>query len=294
LPQDEWAPGAGTVSRRHAKKPKPKPGGEPLTGGPPPEDADAVLRVLSRGEIEVKGRLRWSSNATFLVAVHPPGEGLSTKTKSQAGRAKNGPDDSDDGRPMLAIYKPIKGERPLWDFPRGLWKREVAAYELASALGWDLVPPTAARLDAPLGPGSLQYCVDAIVDEHYFSLLEEPRHHEALRRVAAFDLIANNADRKSGHCLVDRRGHIWAIDNGLCFHTEPKLRTVIWDFAGDKIGHELLASLEPLSRSEVPRVMTSLLDEEEIAALAARAAAVFAHGRFPEPSGDFPYPWPLV
>jgi uncharacterized repeat protein (TIGR03843 family) len=291
LPQNEWAPGARTVSRRHAKQSKA--GGEPVIGGPPPEDADAVLRVLSRGEIEVKGRLRWSSNATFLVAVHPPGERLSTKTKSQAGPAKSVPDRGD-GRPMLAIYKPTKGERPLWDFPRGLWKREVAAYELASALGWDLVPPTAARLDAPLGPGSLQYCVDAIVEEHYFSLLEEPRHHEALRRVAAFDLIVNNADRKSGHCLLDRDGHIWAIDNGLCFHTEPKLRTVVWDFAGDEIGPELLASLEPLSRSEVPRVMTSLLDEEEIAALSARAAAIFALGRFPEPSGDFPYPWPLV
>ena len=196
---------------------------------------------------------------------------------------------------MLAIYKPTKGERPLWDFPRGLWKREVAAYELASALGWDdLVPPTAARLDAPLGPGSLQYCVDALVEEHYFSLLEEPGHHEALRRVAAFDLIANNADRKSGHCLLDREGHIWAIDHGLCFHAEPKLRTVIWDFAGDKIGHELLASLEHLSCSGLPGVISSLLDEEEIAALSARAADVVALGRFPEPAGDFPYPWPLV
>jgi uncharacterized repeat protein (TIGR03843 family) len=280
------------VSRRHAKKSNPA--GELLMGGPPPEDAEAVLRVLSRGEIEVKGRLRWSSNATFLVAVHPPGEALSAKTKSQVASGKSVPKDrGDEGRAMLAIYKPAKGERPLWDFPRGLWKREVAAYELASALGWDLVPPTAPRLDAPLGPGSLQYCVDAIVDEHYFSLLEEPSHHEALRRVAVFDLIVNNADRKSGHCLLDRHGHIWAIDNGLSFHTEPKLRTVIWDFAGDRIGHELLASLEPLSRSEVPRVMTSLLDEEEIAALSARAAAILALGRFPEPSGDFPYPWPL-
>ena len=256
-----------------------------------PEDAEAVLRVLSRGEIEVKGRLRWSSNATFLVAVHPPGEALSTKTKSQAGPARNVPEDGDDGRAMLAIYKPTKGERPLWDFPRGLWKREVAAYELASALGWDdLVPPTAARLDAPLGPGSLQYCVDAMVDEHYFSLLEEPRHHEALRRVAVFDLIANNADRKSGHCLLDRHGHIWAIDNGLCFHTEPKLRTVIWDFAGDKIGHELLAGLEPLSASR-PRVMTSLLDEEEIAALSARAAASLL---WPAPGAFRRLPLPLA
>ena len=259
-----------------------------------PEDSEAVLRLLSCGDIEVKGRIRWSSNATFLVAVHPPGGNRGSKGKPHNGSKKNVSDDGADDPGVLAIYKPTKGERPLWDFPRGLWKREVAAYELASALGWDLVPPTAARLDGPLGPGSLQYCVDALVEEHYFSLLEEPDHHEALRRVAAFDLIANNADRKSGHCLVDRDGHIWAIDNGLCFHVEPKLRTVIWDFAGDKIGHEILSSLEPLSRSELPGVMSSLLEEEEIAALSARAAEVFALGRFPEPSGDFPYPWPLV
>jgi uncharacterized repeat protein (TIGR03843 family) len=298
------------VSRRHTKQPKddrPAPIDLQL-----PEDTDAVLTVLSKGDIELKGRLRWSSNATFLVAVHPPDD-KARSTKSPLGTGKTGTGktgtgktgtgktgsgkasrDGAGGSPMLAIYKPTKGERPLWDFPRGLWKREVAAYELGSALGWDLVPPTAVRLDAPLGPGSLQYCVDALVDEHYFSLHEEPRHHEALKRVAAFDFIANNADRKSGHCLLDRHGRIWAIDHGLCFHVEPKLRTVIWDFAGDKIEHELLASLEPLARAEVPGVMTGLLDEEEIAALSARAAALFALGRLPEPSGDFPYPWPLV
>jgi uncharacterized repeat protein (TIGR03843 family) len=195
---------------------------------------------------------------------------------------------------MLAIYKPVKGERPLWDFPRGLWKREVAAYELSSCLGWDVVPPTTARLDGPLGPGSLQYCVNAVGDEHYFTLLEEPRQHEALRRIAVFDLLANNADRKSGHCLLDQDGHIWAIDNALCFHAEPKLRTVIWDFAGDSIEDELLASLEPLARAEVPHTLANLLEAEEIAALTTRAASVFRLGKYPEPTGDFPYPWPLV
>ncbi len=118
-----------------------------------PEDSDAVRTVLAHGEIEVKGRLRWSSNATFLVAVHAPDENSTGKTKSHTGSAKAAPHDDAGGRGVLAIYKPTKGERPLWDFPRGLWKREVAAYELGSALGWDLVPPTAVRLDAPLGPG---------------------------------------------------------------------------------------------------------------------------------------------
>lgn len=286
------------MSRRHAKQAKDperaKDVSVPLMGLQLPEDSDAVRTVLARGEIELKGRIRWSSNATFLVAVHPPDENPAGKTKSHTGSAKAGSHDGAVGPGVLAIYKPTKGERPLWDFPRGLWKREVAAYELGSALGWDLVPPTAVRLDAPLGPGSLQYCVDVLVDEHYFSLLEEPRHRDALRRIAVFDLIANNADRKSGHCLLDRQGHIWAIDHGLCFHAEPKLRTVIWDFAGDKIGYELLACLEPLARAEVPRTITSLLDDDEIAALSARAAEVLSLGRFPEPSGDFPYPWPLV
>jgi uncharacterized repeat protein (TIGR03843 family) len=279
-----------------------------------PEDASRVLAVLSRGEIEVKGRIRWSSNAIFLVAVHPSGPkaGRDGASRHQAGRKHSGRAQSDwarsdgarsgwgstekppaDGE-ILAIYKPAKGERPLWDFPRGLWKREVAAYELSSCLGWDVVPPTTARLDGPMGPGSLQYCVDAVGDEHYFTLLDEPRQHESLKRIAAFDLVANNADRKSGHCLLDQEGHIWAIDNALCFHAEPKLRTVIWDFAGDTIEDDLLASLEPLARAEVPRTLRSLLEDEEIAALSARAARVFRRGKYPEPTGDFPYPWPLV
>ena len=274
-----------------------------------PEDAARVLAVLSRGEIEVKGRIRWSSNAIFLVAVHPSGSKVTKgggsraqSGKAQSGKAQSGKAQSAGssthkaarGREILAIYKPAKGERPLWDFPRGLWKREVAAYELSSCLGWDVVPPTTARLDGPLGPGSLQYCVSAVGDEHYFTLLEEPRQHEALRRIAVFDLVANNADRKSGHCLLDQDGHVWAIDNALCFHAEPKLRTVIWDFAGDSIEDELLDSLEPLARAEVPHTLANLLEAEEIAALTTRAASVFRLGKYPEPTGDFPYPWPLV
>jgi len=229
-----------------------------------------VLEVLSAGEVELKGRVPWSSNATFLVSLH------------------NGDD------PMLAIYKPGRGERPLWDFPRGLWKREVAAYELSEALGWDLVPPTVARSDGPLGPGSFQYCIDALFDEHYFTLLEVPEHHEALRRIAAFDLVVNNADRKAGHCLLDREGGIWAIDNGLSFHVDPKLRTVIWDFAGDRIADDLLDSLGPLSRGDVPATVGELLDEQEIGALVARAKRARGVGKYPKPTREVPYPWPLI
>jgi uncharacterized repeat protein (TIGR03843 family) len=195
---------------------------------------------------------------------------------------------------VLAIYKPAKGERPLWDFPRGLWKREVAAYELSAFLGWGIVPPTTVRSDGPLGPGSLQHCVDALFDEHYFTLQEMPEHRQDLRRIAVFDVVVNNADRKSGHCLLDRDGHIWGIDHGLCFHAEPKLRTVIWDFAGEEIEEDLLAGLGPMAGGEVPQTLAKLLDAQEIEALTARAADLRATARFPEPSVDFPYPWPLV
>src|SRR5207248_851304 len=132
-----------------------------------------------------------------------------------------------DGVTMPAVYKPWRGERPLWDFPDGLFRREVAAYELSAALGWDIVPETVARDDGPHGPGSYQRFVDADFTEHYFTLLEAARDLDALRKIAVFDLVANNADRKSGHCLVDAGDHIWGIDHGLCFAVPPKLRTVM-------------------------------------------------------------------
>jgi uncharacterized repeat protein (TIGR03843 family) len=145
-----------------------------------------------------------------------------------------------------------------------------------------------------LGPGSFQYCIDALFEEHYFTLLDSPEHHGALRRIAVFDVVINNADRKAGHCLLDREGGIWAIDNGLSFHVEPKLRTVIWDFAGEPIDDVLLDSLEPLSQGDVPAPVGELLDEEEIGALVARAKRARARGKYPKPTTEFPYPWPLI
>jgi uncharacterized repeat protein (TIGR03843 family) len=274
VPQDKRAPLTGAVSAEVGPD-----DGTPLESEafiglqPGTADDDArILAVLSAGDIELKGRIPWSSNATFLVSVCPAA--------------------TED--PLLAIYKPTSGERPLWDFPRGLWKREIAAYELCSFLGWDVVPPTAARLDGPLGPGSLQFCIDAVPDEHFFTLLDDPRHRSALRRIAAFDLVANNADRKSGHCLLDHTGHIWGIDHGLCFHASPKLRTVIWDFAGERLDNDLIAPLEMLAEAELPPSLTSLLDEEEVGAIRRRAKAAVRTARYPKPRGDFPYPWPLV
>ncbi len=236
----------------------------PRTAGP------ASLDLLARGEMAVRGRLPWSSNATFLVDVI-------------LGR-----------RTALAVYKPQRGERPLWDFPRGLHRREAAAYHLAEALGWGMVPPTVVR-DGPYGPGSVQLFVEAEPDEHYFTLRERPEHREALVRICAFDLLANNADRKGGHCLLGRDGRVWAIDNGLCFHVDPKLRTVIWDFAGDPVPAAVRDAARRLGAARrLPPAIAELLAPPEQEALLARAAALGALRRFPEDPTGTRYPWPLV
>ena len=229
-----------------------------------------VVEVLTSGTVEVEGRMPWSSNHTFLVSV-------------SLGR-----------RVVPAVYKPGRGERPLWDFPDGLFAREAAAWELSRWLGWELVPETVVRVDAPLGPGSLQRFVDADFQHHYFTLLEDASHHDALRSIATFDLLLNNADRKSGHCLIDSDGHIWAIDNGLSFHVEPKLRTVIWDFAGEPVPPALMAGVERLCAA-APPALADLLDADECAAVRRRAADLLKRRMLPAPHPDRrPYPWPLV
>ena len=218
--------------------------------------------------MELKGRLPWSSNGTFLVELCL------------------------DGASGLAVYKPLRGERPLWDYPSGLFRREAAAYVVSEALGWGLVPETITR-DGPLGPGSLQRFVDADFSEHYFTLLERPEHHDALKAVCAFDLLINNGDRKSGHCLLAGDGRIWAIDHGLCLHVDRKLRTVIWDFAGQPIPDERIQAVARLAVAP-PAGLTGLIDEDEVEALAARAASLVRRPVFPEVRSGRAYPWPLV
>ncbi len=228
------------------------------------------LELLEAGEVEVEGRMPWSSNVTLLAVVRLG------------------------GRSERAIYKPAAGERPLADFPDGLYRREVAAYELSSALELSVVPETVLRADAPFGPGSLQRFVEADFEQHYFSLVEDPELRDALRLVAGFDLLANNADRKGGHLLLDAERHVWGIDNGLCFHRAPKLRTVMWDFAGEQLPEAVLSGCEQLQR-EVPPRLSALLEQAEVASLVARARRLLERPRFPEPEGDRrPYPWPLV
>ena len=150
-----------------------------------------------------------------------------------------------EGLEGLAVYKPARGERPLWDFPNGtLYRREVAAYLVSEQLGWRLVPPTLAR-DGPLGIGSVQLYVDADPEVTAFELLADG--NPSMARIAAFDVVTNNADRKAGHCLAGQDGHVWAIDHGLCFHVQAKLRTVLWDLAGDRLEAAVLADLEALA-----------------------------------------------
>jgi uncharacterized repeat protein (TIGR03843 family) len=232
----------------------------------------AVPRVLGTGQLEVLGLLPNASNHTFLA------------------RARSNDEE------LLTVYKPRRGEAPLWDFPEGtLCAREVAAYVVSRALGWPNVPATVLR-DGPYGVGSVQRFVRHYAEEHYFTLTG--RFAEEFRRVAAFDLVVNNADRKSGHCLLGEDGRIFLVDHGVCFSEEPKLRTVIWDFIGDPIEEGTRADVRRLAgeirRGPVGEELANLLAPAELDALAARADTVAATERFPEPGSDRPFPWPPI
>lgn len=232
-----------------------------------------MLEILHQGELTIQGRFSWGSNYTFLVEVtHASGV-------------------------IRAVYKPSRGERPLWDFPvRSLAHREVAAYLVSQALGWRLVPETVYRKEGPAGAGSVQRYVEHDPDYHYFNFSEADR--QRLRPVVLFDLLINNADRKGSHLLVDPQAHIWLIDHGICFHVEDKLRTVIWDFAGEPVPPELLEDLLRLStlldpQAELYPVLHQHLSKGELRTLRQRAEWLVEAGIFPNPHPDYrPYPWP--
>lgn len=198
---------------------------------------------------------------------------------------------------VLAIYKPRRGEIPLWDFPDGtLHRREVAAFEVSRTLGWPNIPPTIVR-GGPEGVGSAQLFVRFDPAHHYFTL--EDDHADVFRRVALFDVVVNNADRKAGHCLLGEDGRVHVIDHGVCFSTEPKLRTVIWDFTGEPIGSELLDDLarlrDELDDGPAAAALARLLDRDEVVATQERARRLIDLARFPEPEpGTRPYPWPPI
>lgn len=242
----------------------------PVRARRPVSEQEAV-EELSTAEVKVLGRLPWSSNATFLVDLER----------------------ADGSVCMQAVYKPERGERPLWDFPPGLYKREVAAYVFSRHLGWDLVPPTVER-DAPLGRGSLQLFIPADFSQHYFLLRQRKELWPSLTKLCAFDVLSNAADRKGGHVLLEGAERIWAVDNGLCFHHEFKLRTVVWDFAGQRFPAEVSDALSRLcEQSEVP-ALDGLLSAPERSALLERADALLRLGRFPELHSDRGFPWPPV
>lgn len=236
---------------------------------------DSVLQALEQGEIDEEfGLLRWSSNYAFLV-------GIQHKTVK-----------------LTAVYKPQRGERPLWDFPDGtLCYREMASFLTSEQLGWQIVPPTALR-DGPHGKGSFQLFIEHNPDQNYFSFDETLKPQ--LMRIAAFDVLVNNADRKGGHCLLDCDGHIWGIDHGITFHSAHKLRTVIWDFAGQPVPDVLLEDIERLcSESEnesslYRQRMLNLISATEFNAFQNRIRRILRTRRYPTPGPGPNYPWPPV
>lgn len=242
-----------------------------------PLTEEQVLHTLTTGVVKEKGLLPYSSNHSFLVTV------------------------SDDDLTLPAVYKPQRGENPLWDFEWGtLCKREAAAYVICRALGWQLVPPTVLR-EGTRGLGSVQFYIDHNAEEHYFTVQDDARFADTLRQLALFDFVINNADRKSGHCLIGGDERLWAIDHGICFHTEYKLRTVIWEFSGEPVDVELLNDLKTLRQQltdperTVSQQLCRLLSEEERKALFARLQQLLRNASYPAPQPHRRnYPWPPV
>ncbi len=226
--------------------------------------------AFQQGVLELKGQFMLGSNYTFLIMVHH------------------------EGKEFPAVYKPSRGEQPLWDFPDNtLAQREAAAYLVSQALGFHFVPYTTLREDGPFyGPGSLQQYIEYDPEYHYFTFSEADKRR--LRPVVLFDLLANNADRKGSHVLIEKgTNKLWAIDHGICFHEEEKLRTVIWDFAGERIPDDLLSALSRTDELRDP--LKPYLSPQEISALAARAKRLLASKVFPSPSqGRRAYPYPPV
>jgi uncharacterized repeat protein (TIGR03843 family) len=234
----------------------------------PVEDA---LGLLERGELSIEGRLVDASNATLYCAV------------------------SADGVTAACVYKPVAGERPLWDFPDGtLAEREVAAYAVSAAIGWDVVPPTVYRV-GPAGPGMVQLWIDTDDDADLVRLIRG-RGSEAIRRVTVFDAVINNADRKGGHLLPTARGHVYGVDHGVTFHVEDKLRTVLWQWAGKSLSDEAQDALRRLRRDldgRLGETLHDLLTTAEVRRTRARVDRLLSTRRHPEPSDEWPsVPWP--
>ena len=236
---------------------------------------DRVLEILEKGGFdEEHGSIRWSSNYTFLISITHK-------------------DDT-----VMAVYKPRSGERPLWDFPDGtLCQRERATYITAQTLNWRVIPPTVLR-EGPRGVGSVQFFVDHDPNYNYFSF--DNSLLPQLMRLSLFDVLINNADRKGGHCLVDNDDHLWGIDHGITFHSANKLRTVIWNFAGQPIPEHLMTDIKTLCEQlDDPQAsfvaeLEGLLSRGEVTAFRHRVQRIVKTGKYPEPGPGPNYPWPPV
>lgn len=238
-----------------------------------------VLHLMQNGTVEIEGLLPWSSNYTFLVRV------------------------CDGAQELGAVYKPQRGERPLWDFPQGsLCLRELAAFIVSEALDWHIVPPTVLR-EAQHGPGTIQLYIDHDPARHYFTIEGDETVRSQLQRIALLDIIINNADRKAGHVLIQEDGEVprlWGLDHGICFHEDPKLRTVIWEFGGTPIPDDMRADLEGFrSRLEdgaddLATRLGQLLSAAETEALHRRLSRAINRPNFPQPGAGRHYPWPPV
>jgi uncharacterized repeat protein (TIGR03843 family) len=259
----------------------------------------ALADRLRSAPVEVVGRFADASNATLLVRLTDRDERSLEQLERALGRAPELDDlDPDD----LAVYKPQRGERPLWDFPAGtLHLREIAAHEVSLALGWEQVPATVLRVEAPFGVGSMQRYVAHDVEQHYFTLLEDgdPAVVAQLEAMVVFDALIENADRKAGHVLFvpGPPGRVWLVDHGVCFHTEPKLRTVAWELAGGPVPPRLLADVDRLRErlaGDLGARLGTLLTSDEVAALTRRCVELLARGTYPRPTVPHPYPWPLL
>jgi hypothetical protein len=238
---------------------------------------------LRSGELAIVGRLADATNASFLCRL----------TLDAADDPDAWPDNEASAGP-LCVYKPTRGERPLYDFPLGtLARREVAAYLLSEATGWDVVPPTVLR-DGPFGEGAVQAWVETDPDVDVVELVvgADPR----LRPMCLFDLLANNADRKGGHILPRRDGSLMGVDHGICFAVEPKLRTILWAWRGEELSEDELGVVRRVAAAldgPLGAALGTLLSRREVRATLRRAAALLESGRFPEPDPDRPaLPWP--
>jgi hypothetical protein len=236
----------------------------------PPRDDDEARTLLCEGEMDLEGRMLDASNVTLVGAI---------RTATLTGEC---------------VYKPVAGERPLWDFPDGtLAGREVSAYLVSEAMGWRVVPPTVLR-EGPFGPGMVQLWIDGdpSVDLPSFVRRDVP----ALRRMAVFDAVVNNADRKGGHIIPMADGHVYGVDHGICFSVDPKLRTLLWRWAGKPLTAEAVAVLEKLAdglRGELGEQLHEHLTRREVRRTEQRVAELLRTGVHPQPSGDWPaLPWP--